>query len=293
MFAGDTESIYSFDNSYPLKAATEPWTTFREREFGWSGNVSGIRAGKDDDAIAQNLKFERPPQNSRGPGSQVSSLGFNDEKDQWEYVKLRKNRSTGENGKALGSRNRRPTPSERIDSNIQSNLRDSASGFKSTQPIHHEDDCQGKKSQPFRSRSCHGARRKSENNEKGSRSTKLDIPHNSNSKRKSWLSDTDEDLYDMSRNVEDLELSTHFITNCNRRQTTGVRDSSPGVGRIFKHLSRRLTMDDKSKRRKAPMPSEGGMYLSHQMVGASSPYPVRPPLPGFDRLSLETSHDLR
>lgn len=297
MFAGDTDSIYSFDNSHPLEAATQSRTTFREREFGWSGNVSGIRASEDEDATARRLQFDSQLQNSREPESQFSSLGFSDEEDQWEHVKFRNNRSTGENGKASRSRNRRSTPSKRFDTKIRPNLRESASGFQSTQPTHHEDAYQGKESRHIRSRSCHGAKRKSGNIEKGSRSVRLDIPHKdtSNSKRKSWLSDTDEDLYDMSRNVEDLKFSTHIITNCNRRQRTGVRESSPGVGRIVQRLSRRFTIDDNSYKRKAvqEVPFEGGMYLSHQMVGSSSPYPVRPPLLGFDRLSLmETSHDL-
>ncbi|KAH9815199.1 hypothetical protein DFH28DRAFT_276231 [Melampsora americana] len=307
MFAGDTESIYSVDSPDPLKAVPESWMSLREREFGWSGNVSGIRAGEEEKVMNRELEFERMLRPKTEVLGVAVGVGLNEEEDLGDYVKLRKPEWSEENGRGMvsGNRRRRRRRVRSNESKLQIDPRELTSGFKSTQPTRYlEEHHQAYPSQHFRSRSCHGTSRELRKTEKGSQFKPFDLSANetSNSKRKSWLSDKDEELYERSREVKDEKLESKFEMNEKRlrKKRIGItNERNSEVEKVFKRFSRRLTIDDRSYRSRSrrkeeeeiKLEIEGGLYLSHQMVGPSSPYPIRPPLPGFDRLSImESDH---
>ncbi|KAG0148823.1 hypothetical protein CROQUDRAFT_378976 [Cronartium quercuum f. sp. fusiforme G11] len=300
-----TQSIYSFDGGRQVERASASDSsvgpTLREREFGWSGNVSGIRAGRDQGEIRREWEFERQFQTLGYKSLQPSALLVN-HPDPPTYDAVMRASSSENPKQEAGNQSVIPSsPSESINLRSCSNPEESLSGFQSTQ-VSHRRNVNGQQAlRRRRYNSLKSVIRRSSSILKGKTSAVIDpAAHEHITRRESWTSDTDEYLYTVCKSVDHLkstgtntlteeeEVLDDFVTLDEHMGSAfnGEEGRQSRVRGLVRHLSRRLTIEDRSQRRKDDEECEGRLTLSHQMVGSASPFPVRPPLVGFERLSV-------
>lgn len=305
MFAGDTESIYSFEGAQPSPIEYLD-STRREHDFGWSANVSGIRAGRDKRRIRREEEFERQFEKTRSRSPQLPSYSEQGDKQigNWKELENEQATSTRRQASQRHSTFLEPSPLKTC-----LDRKDSGGAGLQASKVCKSTNRKPKRRGHLRSESWNdcGVRLTKPNNEKLHHIVGL-ANEDKVSVRKSWMNKTDEVLYALSRRSNHpkshpdqmmMEAKSKRMSGLPAKNpqatsgstSSGEEEAKPALRKLVKRLSRRFTMEDKYRTRVSEEGDGdgGGVILSHQMVGSASPYPVRPPLPGFVKLSISDS----